>query len=71
MRLNERLFGVFARDVGMVKSVHHAEREVEERLDANTNEISVKAIAFHCIGDLRLEDAPEPKAQEPADATVR
>ena len=31
----------------------------------------MKAVVFHGIGDIRLEDVPEPKLQEPTDAIVR
>lgn len=31
----------------------------------------MKAVVFHKIGDIRLEDVPEPKIQEPTDAIVR
>lgn len=31
----------------------------------------MKAIVFHAIGDIRLQDVPEPKIQEPTDAIVR
>ena len=31
----------------------------------------MKAIVFHDIGDIRLEDVPEPKLKEPTDAIVR
>jgi threonine dehydrogenase-like Zn-dependent dehydrogenase len=31
----------------------------------------MKAVVFHGIGDIRLEDAPEPRIQEPTDAIVR
>src|SRR4051794_4260889 len=31
----------------------------------------MKAIVFHGIGDIRLDDAPDPKLQEPTDAIVR
>jgi threonine dehydrogenase-like Zn-dependent dehydrogenase len=31
----------------------------------------MKAVVFHDIGDIRLEDVPEPKIQEPTDAIVR
>jgi threonine dehydrogenase-like Zn-dependent dehydrogenase len=31
----------------------------------------MKAVVFHGIGDLRLDDAPEPKIAEPTDAVVR
>jgi threonine dehydrogenase-like Zn-dependent dehydrogenase len=31
----------------------------------------MKAVVFHGIGDIRLEDVPEPKIQEPSDAIVR
>jgi threonine dehydrogenase-like Zn-dependent dehydrogenase len=33
--------------------------------------IPMKAVVFHGIGDIRLEDVPEPKIQEPSDAIVR
>ncbi len=31
----------------------------------------MKAIVFHGIGDIRLDDVPEPKIQEPTDAIIR
>ena len=31
----------------------------------------MKAGVFHGIGDIRLDDVPEPKLQEPTDAVVR
>ena len=31
----------------------------------------MKAVVFHGIGDIRLDDVPEPKIQEPTDAVVR
>jgi threonine dehydrogenase-like Zn-dependent dehydrogenase len=31
----------------------------------------MKAVVFHGIGDIRLEDVPEPRIQEPTDAIVR
>jgi threonine dehydrogenase-like Zn-dependent dehydrogenase len=31
----------------------------------------MKAIVFHGVGDIRLEEVPEPKIQEPTDAIVR
>jgi len=31
----------------------------------------MKAVVFHGVGDIRLDDAPEPKIQEPTDAIVR
>jgi len=31
----------------------------------------VKAVVFHGVGDIRLDDVPEPKIQEPTDAIVR
>jgi threonine dehydrogenase-like Zn-dependent dehydrogenase len=31
----------------------------------------MKAVVFHGIGDIRLEDVPEPSIQEPNDAIVR
>jgi len=31
----------------------------------------MKAVVFHAIGDIRLEDVPEPELQEPTDAIVR
>ncbi len=31
----------------------------------------MKAVVFHAIGDIRLEDVPEPKLQQPTDAIVR
>lgn len=31
----------------------------------------MKAVVFHGIGDIRLDDVPEPKIQKPTDAIVR
>src|SRR4051794_25825973 len=31
----------------------------------------MKAVVFHAIGDIRLEDVPEPELKEPTDAIVR
>ena len=31
----------------------------------------MKAVVFHSIGDIRLDDVEEPKIQEPTDAIVR
>jgi threonine dehydrogenase-like Zn-dependent dehydrogenase len=31
----------------------------------------VKAVVFHGMGDIRLDDVEEPKIQEPTDAIVR
>jgi len=31
----------------------------------------MKAVVFHDVGDIRLEDVPEPRLQEPTDAIVR
>lgn len=31
----------------------------------------MKAIVFHGIGDIRLDDVPEPKIEKPTDAIVR
>lgn len=31
----------------------------------------MKAVVFHAVGDIRLEDVPEPQIQEPTDAIVR
>ncbi len=31
----------------------------------------MKAVVFHGVGDIRLDDVPEPKIQEPTDAIVR
>ena len=31
----------------------------------------MKAVVFHAIGDIRLDDVPEPKIQEPMDAIIR
>src|SRR5216683_1490148 len=36
-----------------------------------TEGVSMKAVVFHDVGDIRLEDVPEPKLQEPTDAIVR
>jgi threonine dehydrogenase-like Zn-dependent dehydrogenase len=34
-------------------------------------ETHMKAVVFHNIGDIRLEDVPEPKIEQPTDAIVR
>src|SRR5690606_33501150 len=34
-------------------------------------EVTMKAVVFHGVGDIRLEDVPEPQLQEPTDAIVR
>src|ERR671924_426487 len=31
----------------------------------------MKAVVFHGIGDIRLDDVPEPRLEEPTDAVVR
>ncbi|MBF8643938.1 glutathione-dependent formaldehyde dehydrogenase, partial [Pseudomonas zeshuii] len=31
----------------------------------------MKAVVFHGIGDIRVDDVPEPNIQEPTDAIVR
>src|SRR6266516_43436 len=31
----------------------------------------MKAVVFHGVGDIRLDDVPEPKIKEPTDAIVR
>jgi threonine dehydrogenase-like Zn-dependent dehydrogenase len=31
----------------------------------------MKAVVFHGVGDIRLDDVPEPAIQEPTDAIVR
>ena len=31
----------------------------------------MKAVVFHGIGDIRLDDVPDPQLQEPTDAIVR
>jgi threonine dehydrogenase-like Zn-dependent dehydrogenase len=31
----------------------------------------VKAVVFHGVGDIRLDDVEEPKIQEPTDAIIR
>jgi threonine dehydrogenase-like Zn-dependent dehydrogenase len=31
----------------------------------------MKAVVFHGVGDIRLEEVPEPRIQEPTDAIVR
>ena len=31
----------------------------------------MKAVVFHGVGDIRLEEVPEPKLQAPTDAIVR
>jgi threonine dehydrogenase-like Zn-dependent dehydrogenase len=31
----------------------------------------MKAVVFHAVGDIRVDDVPEPKLQEPTDAIVR
>ena len=34
-------------------------------------DISMKAVVFHGVGDIRLDDVPEPKIEQPTDAIVR
>jgi threonine dehydrogenase-like Zn-dependent dehydrogenase len=31
----------------------------------------VRAVVFHGVGDIRLDEVPDPKVQEPTDAVVR
>lgn len=31
----------------------------------------MKAVVFHAVGDIRLDDVPDPKIQDPFDAVVR
>ena len=31
----------------------------------------MKAVVFHDIGDIRIEEVPDPKVEEPTDAIVR
>ena len=31
----------------------------------------MKAVVFHVVGDIRLDDVEEPKIQEPTDAIIR
>lgn len=31
----------------------------------------MKAVVFHAIGDIRVDDVPEPQLQEPTDAIIR
>jgi threonine dehydrogenase-like Zn-dependent dehydrogenase len=31
----------------------------------------MKAVVFHGIGDIRLDDVPEPKIQAPTDAIIQ
>ena len=31
----------------------------------------MKAVVFHGVGDIRLDDVPEPKIEQPTDAIVR
>src|SRR3954453_18860308 len=33
--------------------------------------MQMKAVVFHAVGDIRLEDVREPKLKEPTDAIVR
>src|SRR4051794_26482472 len=33
--------------------------------------MSMKAVVWHGVGDIRLDDVPEPRIQEPTDAIVR
>src|SRR5829696_795490 len=43
-----------------------------ERLGTSRKELEdMKAVVFHSIGDIRLDDVEEPKIQEPTDAIVR
>jgi threonine dehydrogenase-like Zn-dependent dehydrogenase len=34
-------------------------------------ECTMKAVVFHGIGDIRLDDVPEPKIQQPTDAIIQ
>jgi threonine dehydrogenase-like Zn-dependent dehydrogenase len=36
-----------------------------------TSEVSVKAVVFHAVGDIRVDEVPEPEIQNPTDAIVR
>jgi len=36
-----------------------------------TKVMKMKAVVFHDIGDIRLDDVPEPKIEEPTDAIIR
>jgi threonine dehydrogenase-like Zn-dependent dehydrogenase len=36
-----------------------------------TEEVSMKAVVYHGVGDIRLDEVPEPKIKEPTDALVR
>ena len=38
---------------------------------SNPKGAQMKAVVFHGIGDIRLDDVPEPQVQEPTDAVVR
>jgi threonine dehydrogenase-like Zn-dependent dehydrogenase len=31
----------------------------------------MRALVFHAVGDIRLDDVPDPRLQEPTDAIVR
>lgn len=49
-------------------------KQVQEHLFVHfptLQELQMKAVVFHGIGDLRLEDVPEPKIQDPTDAIIR
>jgi threonine dehydrogenase-like Zn-dependent dehydrogenase len=39
--------------------------------DSKHGRKEVKAVVFHGVGDIRLDDVPEPKIQDPQDAIVR
>src|SRR3954468_19591186 len=47
-------------------------REVDAPLRvAFPGEIPMKAVVFHAVGDIRLDDVPEPRIEAPTDAIVR
>src|SRR5947199_8231259 len=47
-------------------------REVDApRRVAFPGEIPMKAVVFHAVGDIRLDDVPEPRIEAPTDAIVR
>lgn len=33
--------------------------------------VAMKAAVFHAVGDIRVDDVPEPELQDPTDAIVR
>jgi len=46
-------------------------RQIIEASQDQLAEINMKAVVFHGIGDIRLDEVPEPKIQDSTDAIVR